>query len=98
MTMDQPQPSDSPSPLHSVYANAMGLRSGPFDLTVDFGHAIPEEDEAEFNPQVRVSMSYHHAASLAAALRQAIEHHEKQTGHQIAEIVFPSPQPSPDQS
>ena len=97
MPEDPPQLPDSSSPPRGFYANSMGLHAGPFDLTVDFGHAIPDDQE-EFRPEVRVSMSYHHAASLAVALRQAIEFHEEQTGHRIGAVLVPGEQKPPEGS
>jgi hypothetical protein len=61
-----------------VHANAMAAHGGPFDLTLDFAYRARPEDDPDV--QVRVTMSWEHAAIMVKALRGMVENYEEQVG------------------
>jgi hypothetical protein len=88
---DLPEPIDpeflGPSASAGVprlYVNAVGIRGGPFDLTLDLGFAVPRgsPDERPEPPEwlARVSMSWEHAVGLIHLLEQSMKQYEEQVG------------------
>jgi hypothetical protein len=61
-----------------VHANAMAAHGGPFDITLDYGYRADPNDEPEI--QVRVTMSWEHAAAMVKALRHMVDNYESQVG------------------
>jgi hypothetical protein len=64
-------------PIQHVYSNVMAAHGSAFDIALDFGHRIENEDP-EF--AVRVSMSWEHAASMVTVLRNLIESYQDAIG------------------
>jgi Protein of unknown function (DUF3467) len=70
-------------PMQMVYANVAGIRASAFDVSVEFGHAIPaSEGEVQIPPNwlVRVAMSWEHARALRDLLDKQLEAYETQVG------------------
>jgi hypothetical protein len=66
-----------------VYANASGMRGGPFDLSIEFGYVVPPgEGEAPQPPiwQVRVAMSWEHAQALRDLLDAQLREYQNIVG------------------
>jgi hypothetical protein len=63
--------------LPLVYANVMAAHASAFDVAMDFGHRVGE-DEPEF--EVRVAMSWEHAVSMVAILQRLIESYQGSVG------------------
>ena len=61
-----------------VHANAMAAHGGPFDLTLDFAYRAKPDDEPDL--QVRVTMSWEHAAVMVKALHGMVDNYEEQVG------------------
>jgi hypothetical protein len=66
----------------AVYANVFKATFGPYDVTLDFGHVLPEQaaQAGEFAPHIRVAMSHSHAKSMAQLLLALVEQYERQVG------------------
>jgi len=76
-----------PAPDENVprlYINNVGVRGGPFDVTLDLGQGYPpaSPDEPPTPPQwlARVSMSWEHAIALRLLLDEAIKKYEDLVG------------------
>ena len=70
-----------PPPL--VYANAVQITTGPFDVVMDFGFKNPEQTQrgsTEYEPGVRVAMSLAHAKSMIPILANVIAQYEQHIG------------------
>jgi hypothetical protein len=63
--------------LERIYTNYVAMRGGAFDLAIDFGYRIGD-DEPEL--LTRVAMSWEHAAAVAALLTRQIAQYEEQMG------------------
>jgi hypothetical protein len=72
------------TPIPRLYVNAIGIRGGPFDVTLDLGFGPPaaSPDQPPEAPEwlARVSMSWEHAAALRRFLEVAIKQFEEQVG------------------
>jgi len=72
-----------PPEMQLVYANAAGLRGGPFDLSLEFGYVIPKgEGEKDPTPTwlVRVAMSWEHADALHKLLGDQLKNYQRAVG------------------
>lgn len=75
-----------------LYVNAVGVRGGAFDITLDLGYSVPPNPpaDAETPPSVdwlaRVTMSWEHATVLARVLAGAVEKYEEQIGQQLPDL------------
>jgi hypothetical protein len=71
-------------PVPRLYVNAVGVRGGAFDLTLDLGFSVPPgtPDEPPQPPEwlARVSMSWEHAVGFMNLLEQAIKGYEEKVG------------------
>jgi hypothetical protein len=85
------QPSFDPKLLASadadiprLYVNAVAIRGGAFDVTLDLGYSVPADspDKPPSMPEwlARVSMSWEHAAALMRFIETAIKQYEEQVG------------------
>jgi hypothetical protein len=67
-----------------LYVNAIAIRGGAFDVTLDLGYSVPpvSQDQPPEAPEwlARVSMSWEHATALARFLEEAIKTYEEQAG------------------
>ncbi len=75
-------PAENP-PLPLIYANAIGLRGGPFDLSLDFGYVRPPAADEPFPATqwaARVAMSWEHARALHRVLGEQIANYESEVG------------------
>jgi Protein of unknown function (DUF3467) len=67
-----------------LYVNAIAIRGGAFDVTLDLGYSVPADspDQAPNAPEwiTRVSMSWEHAATFMRFLESAIKQYEDQVG------------------
>jgi Protein of unknown function (DUF3467) len=67
-----------------LYANAIVIRGGAFDVTLDLGHSVapgsPDQPPEAPVWLARVSMSWEHAATLVRFLENAIKQYEDQVG------------------
>jgi hypothetical protein len=67
-----------------LYVNAIGIRGGAFDVTLDLGYSLPGDSPDQPPPApewlARVSMSWEHAASLIRLLSGSIKQYEDQVG------------------
>jgi hypothetical protein len=75
--------SAGPPPMQLFYANASGIRGGPFDASLEFGYVIPQgEGEPAPVPMwaVRVAMSWEHVRALHLMLGEQLEQYETQVG------------------
>ncbi len=73
-----------------VYANVVAMNLGPFDVTMDFGYATPEdrrrlateggEAQVGYETKVRVAMSHAHAKSMIPILAGLIAGMEAEAG------------------
>ena len=67
-----------------LYINNVGVRGGPFDVTLDLGQGYPPAtpDDPQTPPQwlARVSMSWEHAIALRMLLDDAIKKYEDLVG------------------
>jgi hypothetical protein len=66
-----------------VYANAVGMRGGAFDLSLEFGYSVPPgggEDPQPPEWKVRVGMSWEHAQAMYELLGSQIARYEEQVG------------------
>ena len=61
-----------------VHTNAMAAQGGPFDITLDFGYRVLADDDPAV--QVRVTMSWEHAAAMVKALQAMVDNYEQQVG------------------
>jgi hypothetical protein len=61
-----------------VHANAMAAQGGPFDITLEFGYRRIPDDDPEV--QVRVTMSWEHAAAMVKAMQGMVDNYEQQVG------------------
>lgn len=72
------------APIQRLYVNAIAVRGGSFDLTLDLGYGVAAESPDQIpNPPewlARVSMSWEHALALTRLLDQAIKQYEEQVG------------------
>jgi hypothetical protein len=76
-------PAPGPPPMQLVYANVMGMRGGAFDLSLEFGYAIPPGEGEEPQPpawSTRVAMSWEHARALYTLLGENLKQYEDQVG------------------
>jgi hypothetical protein len=75
-------PMDEKTPPR-IYANFIGGTGGPFDLVLEIGNRVGEEE-----PEIaaRVFMSWTHAKALVTILQQQIEQYESQLG-EIPSVV-----------
>jgi hypothetical protein len=67
-------PDDS---MQRVYANALAVHAGPYDVALDFGQRIDEE-EPEYS--LRVAMSWEHAVSMVLVLQRLIAQYQDKLG------------------
>jgi hypothetical protein len=67
-----------------LYVNAVAIRGGAFDVTLDLGYSIPADSpgQAPHAPEwlARVSMSWEHANAFKRFLENAIKQYETQAG------------------
>jgi hypothetical protein len=71
---------DAPEP---VYANAVNITVGPYDLVMDFGFRAPEQiakRSPEYEIVARVAMSLAHAKAMLPGLARVIQQYESQVG------------------
>ena len=70
--------------LPKLYVNAVAIRGGAFDVTIDLGYTVPPDspDKPPNAPEwlARVSMSWEHAAALQRFLERSIKLYEEQVG------------------
>jgi hypothetical protein len=69
--------------MDQVYANAVEITVGPFDLVMDFGFKTPEatkKGSPDVEPVVRVAMSLSHAKSMLPLLARVIADYEANVG------------------
>lgn len=70
--------------LPQLYVNAVVIRGGAFDVTVDLGHSVAPDspDQPTPPPQwlARMSMSWEHALAFTRFLDGAIKKYEEQVG------------------
>jgi Protein of unknown function (DUF3467) len=73
-------PSEPPKP---VYANAVNITVGPFDMVLDFGFRPPESTQrqsTEYEIVARVAMSLAHAKTMLPLIARSIAQYEEQVG------------------
>jgi hypothetical protein len=83
-TPEQTQES-TPQATPLLYANVTAVRSGPFDVALDFGYlAVSVEGHAPNETQTqwgtRVAMSWEHARALHELLGEQIAKYEENVG------------------
>lgn len=69
--------------LDPVYANAVEITVGPFDMVLDFSFKPPESikrQSTEVEPVARVAMSLAHAKSMLPILAKLIADYEANIG------------------
>jgi hypothetical protein len=66
------------APDQRFYSNAVWVRGGAFDVTLDFGYRAGDEEKAE--PLARVAMSYEHVISLTRLLQNLTEQYTEKIG------------------
>lgn len=69
--------------IDQVYANAVEVTVGPYDLVLDFGFKTPEatkKGSPEVEPVARVAMSLAHAKSMLPILAKLIAGYEENVG------------------
>jgi hypothetical protein len=64
-------------PPQRVYANTMAMYGGAFDVAMDFGARVGDEEPTY---DVRVSMSWQHFKLMVAICQQQIAAYEAQAG------------------
>lgn len=70
-------------PVQPVYANAVEVTVGAFDLVLDFGFKTPEatkKQSPEVVPVARVAMSLAHAKTMLPILARLIAEYEEKVG------------------
>jgi hypothetical protein len=70
-------------PLEQLYANAVEMTMGPFDLIMDFGFKPPESTKrqsTEVTPVARIAMSLGHAKTMLPILANLIAQYEQNVG------------------
>ncbi len=65
-------------PIQRLYANAMRVHGGPYDVIMDFGERVPGQEEPEWG--VRLSMSWEHAVSMVAAIQRVVDEYQETVG------------------
>jgi Protein of unknown function (DUF3467) len=71
------------SPKQQLYANAVEMTVGPFDLVMDFGFRPPESTKrqsTEVEPVARIAMSLGHAKTMLPILANMIAQYEQNIG------------------
>lgn len=71
------------SQAEQLYANAVEMTVGPFDLIMDFGFKPPESTKrqsTEVEPVARIAMSLAHAKSMIPLLTNMIAQYEQNVG------------------
>ena len=63
-------------PIQRFHANAMQAHGGPYDVTFDFGYRLEQKDEPTY--EVRISMSWEHAAAINVLIQRLLEDYERQ--------------------
>ena len=69
--------------MQLVYANAVVLRGGAFDLSLEFGYSVPPGEGEQPQPPdwlVRVAMSWEHALALSELLTDHIAQYQEKVG------------------
>jgi len=54
----------------------MQAHGGPYDLALDFGYRPGQEEDPAY--EVRISMSWEHAAAITSILQRLIDDYERQ--------------------
>lgn len=75
------EPEDLVVPV--VYSNMVGVRTGPYDVMLDFALQLPESEPGAFNPediQVRVAMSWPHLKSMIPLFARIVADYEVRVG------------------
>jgi hypothetical protein len=69
--------------IELVYANAVEITAGPYDLVLDFAFKTPEAQKkgsADVEPVARVAMSLAHGKSMLPLLAKVIAGYEENIG------------------
>lgn len=69
--------------IEQVYANAVEIIVGPYDLVLDFGFKTPEatkKGSPDVEPVARIAMSLAHAKSMLPLLAKMIAGYEENVG------------------
>jgi hypothetical protein len=80
----QPEITLAATDVPRLYVNAVAVRGGSFDVSLDLGFAVPGDSPDQPAPApewlARMTMSWEHAASLMRILEGAIKQYEDQVG------------------
>ena len=67
----------NPDSVPVIYTNAMSAQGGAFDVGIDFGYRA---GEGPGKPEVRVVMSWEHAAVMVKLLQRMIDDYARDVG------------------
>jgi hypothetical protein len=86
--MAPPDESSKGQGLQEVYANVVNFHGSPFDIAMDFGSRVGDEEP---DYRVRVTMSWQHLKLMLAVLQEQVANYEAQVGH-IPNLVAGQPE------